>query len=110
MYFVLFPAMYIIPGADGGHLEDYEDTLVMLANNPLIVLFCVGYKDDFLEIFDHQSSKLFYISNPHKFCMIPHFSRIISNLIGLGIVCRSSYKLPQGLFLLNIQAACIRPS
>mmetsp|Transcript_63213 Transcript_63213/g.150755 ORF Transcript_63213/g.150755 Transcript_63213/m.150755 type:complete len:410 (+) Transcript_63213:102-1331(+) len=38
MILVVYPALMILPGADHGHQEDIVDTLVMLQNNPNLLL------------------------------------------------------------------------
>merc|ERR1711972_724615 len=42
MLFIVFPVLYMLPGADNGHMEDVFDTLAMLASNPQLVgMYCL---------------------------------------------------------------------
>lgn len=48
MILIVYPALYLIPGSDNGHMEDPIDTFVMIQNNPdllkmmLLYLFSCG--------------------------------------------------------------------
>jgi len=41
MIFIVYPALWILPGDDHGHLEDVQDTLVAVSNSSQVVL-CVA--------------------------------------------------------------------
>eukprot|EP00443_Scrippsiella_acuminata_P086705 CAMPEP_0115516304 /NCGR_PEP_ID=MMETSP0271-20121206/76693_1 /TAXON_ID=71861 /ORGANISM="Scrippsiella trochoidea, Strain CCMP3099" /LENGTH=362 /DNA_ID=CAMNT_0002946963 /DNA_START=42 /DNA_END=1127 /DNA_ORIENTATION=+ len=43
MALIVYPCLWVLPGEDGGHLEDPLDTLALLSNNPLLLLVVVGY-------------------------------------------------------------------
>lgn len=43
MALIVYPTLWILPGQDGGHLEDPIDTFALLANNPLLLSVVVGY-------------------------------------------------------------------
>lgn len=43
MLWVVYPALYLMPGTDNGHVEDPFDTVVMLQNNPSLLIIVTIY-------------------------------------------------------------------
>jgi len=43
LLFIAFPIVYILPGQDHGHMEDFQDTLVMLANSSALRVVVLTY-------------------------------------------------------------------
>merc|ERR1712194_137579 len=43
MLFVVYPILWLLPGQDGGHVEDPIDTAVMVSNNTLLMTMVFTY-------------------------------------------------------------------
>jgi len=43
MVFIVYPFLWVMPGSDGGHLEDPFDTFAMLANSPVLLSVVLAF-------------------------------------------------------------------